>query len=1286
LQDPNVIVLLLAIDIIDKMGAGLKTSFGQYKNILLPPLLDRTKEKKQNILEALRRALDTLFSSLNRIGDIVEDVSSFFVHANPNVKKESIDFFTRCLQKTKVNSDIGKNETKTVAEKLLKGMEDSAPDVRDSSASALAAMVKRYSERTMAPYLERLDKAKSQKVLELLNAKNVSKAPTQKPQPVQPVKPNNSPPAAKRTLETAKTRTPTVSKSTVAGSMKPKSLNSSRQNSSSSVAQEEIVIKFEFSDETATDYVQTLFEENELKDLNEGNWKLRLAALHNLLSKLNDIKDVKPEGIIRYLLKTITWKENNFQIMTVMVNVIQNLARKETGFNPACASLVAGGLVDKLGDMKIKKVAGVCLDMVLECSSVELVFGEAYKSIRNMKSPKIIADSLLWMNQVLKDFGIAGVNLKVLIDFAKTFFDHATAPVRSNAVSIFVTLHLLGKTEIRSVISDAPNSVLSNFDSEIAKSGAQKIVPIRAQAVVTSMQSSTESLIPKSDLNAKIPSELFQQLGDGNWKERKAGLEELSKIVEGCHGSIQPNLSSDLITALKQRIADSNKNLSMMAVEICGNLANSIGKPFDRYVKTFIGPMIALLADQKQSIRSTVLGNIEKIVQTVGLGSVLQNIALALNQDQPQIRKDLLKYLADKRQDLLNEVAEIQILISPIFCCLQDRNSDVRKLGQTLLGILSEVVDVQTLRTKASDAYQGAQLSSLLPYLDSLGSADSPKPPPKTFTPRSPPQDQKKGPKVVRPVANLKKEPGSSESLLSEANQPVLCLDSKGKEQRMQQDRGVLKWIFDSPRRELIDLLTEQAVSTFSRELHELLFSTNHYKEKDILAGLKLLDTFLTEATDMERATFLQVVVSNADLILKYLTIRFFDTNTSILLKCFDVLEHLLLLLDEAGYLLNEYEANSFLPFFINKMGDPKETMRIKMRSIAKQIGRVYPVSKLFVYLMKGLDSKNSRTRVECLDELTALVQRNGQGVFVPSKCVGQIASQVGDRDASVRNSALNLICQIHSVLEEDISQYFSKLSEKEKDLINERIKRLPGSKIASTTAKAPVRKLPAPAARVGTPVKEKNNENLLLSPGLPVVKQFALDFDKLDSMIPKKEQREEGAIDIPTQFQPPSFPSSLDEGLEARVDIIIQQISAMDIDTNLEGARHLEKLLIAHPNHDIVRSTDIVAVINSVSQIAFSNLNARDPLNIRLCKLYTTILVHIFSSKESAALVPYSSMEDCVRKVLVSLVDPDLQALDSTKSLPRALNMLMVRMIDNCEPNRVFRSISLTVDHCCSC
>ena len=45
------------------------------------------------------------------------------------------------------------------------------------------------------------------------------------------------------------------------------------------------------------------------------------------------------------------------------------------------------------------------------------------------------------------------------------------------------------------------------------------------------------------------------------------------------------------------------------------------------------------------------------------------------------------------------------------------------------------------------------------------------------------------------------------------------------------------------------------------------------------------------------------------------------------------------------------------------QIGDPKDAVRNGVRALFKQIALVYPVSKLFMYMMEGLKSKNARQR-----------------------------------------------------------------------------------------------------------------------------------------------------------------------------------------------------------------------------------------------------------------------------------------------------------------------------------
>lgn len=60
--------------------------------------------------------------------------------------------------------------------------------------------------------------------------------------------------------------------------------------------------------------------------------------------------------------------------------------------------------------------------------------------------------------------------------------------------------------------------------------------------------------------------------------------------------------------------------------------------------------------------------------------------------------------------------------------------------------------------------------------------------------------------------------------------------------------------------------------------------------------------------------------MSNLDLVLKWLTIRFFDTNPSVILRGLEYLNLVFRLLAEEGYNMMEGEAASFLPYLVLKV------------------------------------------------------------------------------------------------------------------------------------------------------------------------------------------------------------------------------------------------------------------------------------------------------------------------------------------------------------------------------
>lgn len=63
-----------------------------------------------------------------------------------------------------------------------------------------------------------------------------------------------------------------------------------------------------------------------------------------------------------------------------------------------------------------------------------------------------------------------------------------------------------------------------------------------------------------------------------------------------------------------------------------------------------------------------------------------------------------------------------------------------------------------------------------------------------------------------------------------------------------------------------------------------------------------------------------EATIGCLDLILKWFTLRFYDTNTTILMKVLEYLKLLFTTLTQENYHLSEYEANSFIPYLILKV------------------------------------------------------------------------------------------------------------------------------------------------------------------------------------------------------------------------------------------------------------------------------------------------------------------------------------------------------------------------------
>ncbi len=180
MKDANVQVLTIAANCITFLGTGLRTSFSKYQAILLDPILERTKEKKASVAEALRSALDSLFQCTS-LSEILEPTVAHLNHKTPNIKLESAHFLTRCLKETKEAPSPA--EVEQIMVPAIKLIADTQEVVRTATAETIGTLMKITGERAMTPYMEKIDEKRQVKIKEFFESAVVKAKPRKPPQP-----------------------------------------------------------------------------------------------------------------------------------------------------------------------------------------------------------------------------------------------------------------------------------------------------------------------------------------------------------------------------------------------------------------------------------------------------------------------------------------------------------------------------------------------------------------------------------------------------------------------------------------------------------------------------------------------------------------------------------------------------------------------------------------------------------------------------------------------------------------------------------------------------------------------------------------------------------------------------------------------------------------------------------------------------------------------------------------------------------------------------------------------
>lgn len=156
ISDVNIAVAVEAVQALGNLASGLRTNFSASSQCVLPTLLEKLKEKKPTMTEALSNTLQ----AMNKAGcltlaDIVEDVKAAVKNNVPLVRSLALNWVTHCVETS--NKAIILKVHKDYVPICMECLNDGTPEVRDAAFSVLAAIAKMVGMRPLEKSLEKLD-------------------------------------------------------------------------------------------------------------------------------------------------------------------------------------------------------------------------------------------------------------------------------------------------------------------------------------------------------------------------------------------------------------------------------------------------------------------------------------------------------------------------------------------------------------------------------------------------------------------------------------------------------------------------------------------------------------------------------------------------------------------------------------------------------------------------------------------------------------------------------------------------------------------------------------------------------------------------------------------------------------------------------------------------------------------------------------------------------------------------------------------------------------------------
>ena len=557
--------------------------------------------------------------------------------------------------------------------------------------------------------------------------------------------------------------------------------------------------------------------------------------------------------------------------------------------------------------------------------------------------------------------------------------------------------------------------------------------------------------------------------------------------------------------------------------------------------------------------------------------------------------------------------------------------------------------------------------------------------------------------KSSRTIAAASPRPSQPKSVETFRVVPYHSADERAKRHRESMETGHLKWQIEQVARpDQIRYLQDQVSSAMDAEVANLLFSKSAHHDRDHLEGLAIFHDAYTFANSsdgsyagpafgIDAASMQSRLIANSDLTFKYLSIRLTDAAPAPISKALDVLELAINLTLQRDEHLSDFEATCFMSSLLIRvrhakslverhindsllqLGDAKEHTRSRVKALLRSIGSIYPSSKLFsAILEEASKSRIARCRSEALEELGTLLQRQGTSVCQPSKAFPAIAACVADKDAATRMAALSTLSHAYTLIGDDLLAYVGALGDRERTMLDERLKRTPasprGQQITQASRSTPLKRAAPPSSSQARST-EPHAQPLLASktsiPSRLPSMSAAAGLKRRVSSIPSLS----GPSAPSTSRLPVNGDASPQAAPRRPSKSRFAGILSDDIEESVLALKSIQQDLASDTSKLAGHIDEVITTLTQSIKTAFGQLSADSSQELlRLCKHQMQTLSSLYDRRELSVQTSKPVLAALLQELTYCLVDTAENATqsDAIASLSKVLNMILIRIFHN--------------------